>query len=256
MELFGYKIFKKNHLDTVFFNREKVFDFLLSSISAPIVFDVGANKGQSIKLFKQKMPNCVIHSFEPNSECYDELSKVGSMFDNVILNRAGLGSKNEKLLLNKYEESSINSFLKIEETSFAVKICSHKKINESVVDKHSKIEECNVLTLDSYCKDSGIDHINLLKIDTQGFENEVLGGARTMLESGKIDVILTEITFDDVYGSGNTFLQLESLVVPFGYKLYDICHIYKDLKIGRTCWVDAVYVRIDYMNELLGGIVK
>jgi hypothetical protein len=44
--------------------------------------------------------------------------------------------------------------------------------------------------------------------------------------------------------------------VPFGYKLYDIAHIYKDLNIGRTCWVDAVYVRTDYLNELLGRMVK
>jgi FkbM family methyltransferase len=178
------------------------------------------------------------------------------MFDNVVLNKVGLGSKNEKLLLNKYEESSISSFFKIEETSFAVKICSHKKINESVVDKRAKIEECDVITLDSYCHDNHIDRINLLKIDTQGFENEVLGGAKALLENGKVGVILTEITFDDVYGSGNSFFQLESFVVPFDYKLYDIAHIYKDLNIGRTCWVDAVYVRTDYLNELLDRMVK
>ena len=34
----------------------------------PIIFDVGANKGQSIERFKKIFPNAEIHSFEPNKD--------------------------------------------------------------------------------------------------------------------------------------------------------------------------------------------
>jgi len=39
------------------------------NIKNPIIFDVGANEGQSIKRFKSIFPKSIIHSFEPIKEC-------------------------------------------------------------------------------------------------------------------------------------------------------------------------------------------
>lgn len=116
--------------------------------------------------------------------------------------------------------------------------------------------ECDVIDLDEYCQEAEVNRINLLKIDVQGFENEVLCGAKDLIEKGRIDVILTEIEFDEVYGRGNSFYELESHLVPHGYRLYDLSHIYKDLRLGRTCWVDAIYVQEDHLKNVLETIKK
>ena len=119
------------------------------------------------------------------------------------------------------------------------------------MQKNIEKEDCLVITLDDYCREMNISKINLLKIDVQGFENQVLKGAKEILEGGVVDLILVEIIFDDCYGVGNTFFNVESFLVPNGYILYDIFHIYKDIRIGRTNWVDAVYIKKDTLKLLL-----
>lgn len=250
MLFLDWKIFKKNHLDTVFFNRNAIFEKLLPKDKKIIIFDVGANIGQSLKEFKDRLPNAEVHCFEPESKNFRQLSDVGAKYSDCYLVNAGIGAKDGVLTINKYDESGLNSFLAISKNSLTVKAGSHKKVNESL-KKEQEQEECKIITLDGYCVENKIDKINLLKIDVQGFENEVLKGSKDILSRAAIDIVLVEIIFDDCYGDGNTFSNVESFLIPNGYVLYDISHIYKDLKIGRTNWVDAVYIKKDTLKLLL-----
>lgn len=54
------------------------------------------------------------------------------------------------------------------------------------------IRECAVEAGDDYCRDHGIEHVNFLKLDVEGFEQKVLKGFDTMLTYGRIDVIQFE----------------------------------------------------------------
>lgn len=51
-------------------------------------------------------------------------------------------------------------------------------------------------TIDSYMKNKGITIIDLLKIDVEGYELEVLDGAKQALERRTVKVILAECDFD------------------------------------------------------------
>ena len=82
--------------------------------------------------------------------------------------------------------------------------------------------------------------IDLLKIDTQGFEPEVLEGAGEYLKSTK--VVLTELMFYDLYERKLTFSDIEKYLLPAGFELFDISHISKNPANGRTDWVDLIYV--------------
>lgn len=250
MELFGWKIFKEKQLDTVFFNRNAIFDKLLPKCEKIVIFDVGANVGQSLEEFKSKLPNSEIHCFEPESSNFEQLEANSAKYSDCKIVKAGVGSEKGILKINKYDQSCLNSFLAIDENSLTIKACSHPKVNASL-QKNIEKEDCLVITLDDYCREMNISKINLLKIDVQGFENQVLKGAKEILEGGVVDLILVEIIFDDCYGVGNTFFNVESFLVPNGYILYDIFHIYKDIRIGRTNWVDAVYIKKDTLKLLL-----
>jgi hypothetical protein len=85
-----------------------------------------------------------------------------------------------------------------------------------------------------------VKHVDLLKIDTQGFEPEVLEGTGELLQS--VDVVLTELMFYDYYERSLSFSDIEKYLLPAGFTLYDINHIPKNPMNGRTDWVDLIYV--------------
>ena len=48
---------------------------LLVNNDTPIIFDVSANKGQSVEYYKKLFPNCIIHCFEPDIDTFKILYK-------------------------------------------------------------------------------------------------------------------------------------------------------------------------------------
>jgi len=248
MELFGYKIIKGNRLDTSFFDKMKSFRHFFDTNEPITIFDIGANTGQSVRQYKSVFPRSKIHSFEPLHEPYQQLQKTGAEYSDVICNQMAVANEvgsRDFYKNTKYSPSS--GFLKVNTNSQTVKNKIHPKDRLDEVDTFSK-ETVSMVTLDEYTKSKGIPKIDILKIDTQGFEKEVFEGAKRLLEEGQqsadkgISFILTEIIFDDIYERPSSFLTVEQALLPHGFSLYDISHIYKDLKRGRTHWVDAIYI--------------
>jgi hypothetical protein len=120
------------------------------------------------------------------------------------------------------------------------------KGNKNSSDVNQYVEKLNhqrfvdIIRLDDYIKSLNIEKINLLKIDTQGFEPEVLSGLGEELKN--VDVVLTELMFYDYYDRSLSFTDIEKYLIPSGFQLYDISHIAKNPMNGRTDWVDVIYV--------------
>jgi FkbM family methyltransferase len=160
---------------------------------SPIFFDVGANKGEYTKLLRKHFNTSEIHSFEPNPVTFDLLK--GNCSDEKELNNLGLGK--ERSVLELFFDANNES---------SVQATSNKEILE-VIAKTENINsvQVNVITLDLYCTEKGISSIDLLKIDTEGFELEVLEGAKDLLEKGKIKMIQFE--FNEVNIIKRVFLR-------------------------------------------------
>ena len=58
---------------------------------------------------------------------------------------------------------------------------------------------CKLDTIDEYCERAGVQHIDVLKCDTQGFELEVLRGASRMLKEKRIRLVYLEIIVSSMY---------------------------------------------------------
>ncbi len=123
------------------------------------VFDVGCRNDN---VFYELDPKLEIHLFDPNPKVYieEELSDK----PNVHFNRFALGNKVGKTTLH-YNYGSI----------------IHRTEEPKFEGMHQECE-IQISTLASYCYNNNIEHIDLLKIDTEGYDFEVIkGGGRELL---------------------------------------------------------------------------
>ena len=234
-----YKLYRKKHLDTVFFDKFKTYHKFFDFSKPLVVFDVGANEGQTIEEYRERYPNSIIHAFEPDPVSFKKMKENTSEQLNLFYNNNALGKMLEKKELFQNPYDLINSFYKVDKKNDSVVSNIHPKIGGSFNVDSVVVD---VMSLDDYVQISKVEKINILKIDVSGFEPEVLEGARNSLKNQKIDLINVQVLVDHIYEKNVSFTDLEKHLIPYGYFLYDICHIYKDINIGKTYWLDAIYI--------------
>ena len=114
-------------------------------------------------------------------------------------------------------------------------------------DYNSKINRLsftNMLSGSDYISKNNIEKIDVLKIDTQGYEDKVLKGFGDSLK--KVSILVCEVMLYDFYEKSLSISDIENLLIPYGFKLYDISHISKNPMNGRTDWVDLIYTNLNF----------
>lgn len=79
-----------------------------------------------------------------------------------------------------------------------------------------------VTSLDAYCSNAGIQHINLLKLDVEGAEADVITGSSSLLAREAIDVILFEVSLPQVAALGHTAADCFDRLAGQGYRAFEI----------------------------------
>ena len=211
----------------------------------PIIFDVGASKGESVDEFLNNFVNPTIHSFEPIKADYDLMLQKFRNKKNVILNNLAVGEKNYVRQFNVTANSQNSSFINITPgTNWVKKRSEEQNITEaSFVDS---VIEAQVISLDEYCETKNIAQIDLLKIDTQGYEDKVLEGCMTLLDRNKIKAIKTEIMFDDVYDKYFSFSDLEEFIDPKKYRMVGLELTNNNLFSGLNWFANVYYLNKNY----------
>ena len=77
-----------------------------------------------------------------------------------------------------------------------------------------------VVTLDSYVEKNGINNIDILKIDTQGTEDQIIAGAQKTIKNNKIKLIEFELIFSEIYENPPQIYDFEKNLIPNNYKLF------------------------------------
>lgn len=170
-----------------------------------VFFDVGANIG-AIALPVAKMYKSVI-AFEPFLPTYHLLEEnvCVNHFTNITMEQIAFSNKAGSLdFYFDPANSEINSLGNV----FENKETSPKTTVE-------------VSTLDAYCQQHSISTIDFLKIDTEGFEIEVLEGASRMLSSGAITYIQFEISAIPLTRLGKNSQDIFKILSRYGYHVYD-----------------------------------
>lgn len=230
------------------FDREKTLKLLIKE-ARPVIFDVGANVGATFEDFKLWWPESAVHCFEPQQECWGSLEqRVGRYPANeAVLNKVAAGSTSSDASTFFVHDinSGVSGFNKINlQSRDSIHLRDLKESDAQALRKYeqslNRARSVKVIRLDEYMTEAGVERVNLMKIDTQGYEPEVLEGLGEKLAN--VDVIITELMFYDYYERRLSFSDIEKYLLPAGLRLYDINHISKNPMNGRTDWVDVIYV--------------
>jgi FkbM family methyltransferase len=174
------------------------------------VFDVGANRGAYGWELREMGFSGAIVSFEPMKDAYAQLKSAAGADPKWRVVNIGLGDKNEELLLNVAANSESSSFLPM--------LAAHEAAAPE--SRYLKQEPASIRRLDGVVRDyaAASDRI-FLKIDTQGFEKNVLEGATGML--AQVPLIQIECSLVPLYGGADTIEGMIGLLRGLGYAPID-----------------------------------
>jgi FkbM family methyltransferase len=142
--------------------------FFIEQILAPtdpqLCLDIGANVGNYTRCLLDKTQTDVI-AFEPLSQAFNQLEAGTAAYGSrATPERLGIGARNGILPLRYNPDAS-------EHASFAEEVKAVSYL------RNDHTESVPVVTLDHYIESRGIDRVDFIKIDVEGYEADVLEGA-------------------------------------------------------------------------------
>lgn len=182
-----------------------------------LIIDVGANIGQSISFFRSNFPNSLIYSFEPTPHIFKKLEKKINCYKSVHLFELALGDENTIKKFNISEYSPTNSILKANYKLY-------NKLNYDLYRKLKKSYQIDVHMMrfdDWYENNLNNQFIDIFKIDTQGYEyNVILGAINTLKQKTKL--LLFEIQYLPFYENQVPFYKIYELLYENGFYIYSL----------------------------------
>lgn len=206
-----------NFLD--YFQQRNIIKLINSRFSKPIiVFDVGAHYGETIKLFLSKLKIQKIYSFEASPYNFSILKKNVSRLESnkVKIFNFALGDKISKKYINQMIESSSSTINELNKDSKYLK----KKLKIlNIKDENTFYHKLPIelSTLDNFIEKNNIPNIDLLKIDTEGYEFNVLKGLSDY--SHKIKLIYFEHHYDDMIIKDYKFGDINKILKDKGFSM-------------------------------------
>ena len=195
-----------------------------------VIIDVGANQGQFSIASNFFFPKARIFAFEPSRKAFEQLLDNTKDKRNIEVFQLGLGEKVGKVSFFENEYSLASSPLEMSNYQ-------KSKIPET---SNAFITEIDMDTLDNFSK----KHVNslngklLLKLDVQGYEKNVLDGAKSFLN--KVDYLLFETSFVELYKEELLFAEMHCFLTSKGFDLVQPLAIFEsfDLEILQ---MDVIY---------------
>jgi FkbM family methyltransferase len=201
-----------------------------------LVFDVGANAGQ----FGRELRHHIgyrgrIVSFEPLESAHRQLRRAAAADASwIVADRAAIGSSEGEIEINVAANSVSSSALPM--------LDAHVKAAPD--SAYTRVEKAKLHTLDSlagaYLRAGDVAY---LKVDTQGYESEVLKGAQDTL--ARVKGLQLEISLVQLYHGQKLFTELLADISAMGFVLWGLAPAFADPASGQLLQVDATFFRED-----------
>ena len=194
------------------------------------VLDIGANIGQSARLYRQVFPNALIYSFEPLPVAFKILDAYAqSQNGKVIALNVAIGDHDGPRIIKEHIDFSASSSF-LERTNHSIELFP-QTMNQSDV-------QVNMARLDNISKELEIEPEILVKMDVQGFENRVIEGGTAVL-SQAIACIM-EVSLQPIYKGQPTFKKICKLMNDLEFEYAgNISQIYDEN--GAVIYLDILF---------------
>lgn len=205
---------------------------VLRDAGVTVVLDVGANTGQYGHELREVGYHGRIVSFEPQPGPFQTLASGAASDPLWDVSPLALGAEPGTATLNLSEQNASSSLLPM--------LPAH--VASAPTSRYTGAVEVEVDTVDrvfsTHCQPS--DRV-FLKIDTQGFEREVLAGAADTLD--RVVGLQLELSLVSLYDGGPLIEDLIGRVRARGFVPVWLNHGFKDAATQRLLQVDCLFLR-------------
>jgi len=229
INIFGYQISLKSDQ-----GQAEMFNSALTYFKIDMIIDVGANQGQTGLGLRHDGYKGKILSFEPLKNEYNNLLNVSNNDPLwTIAPRCAIGNFDGDIEINIAGNSGSSSILPM------MDIHTNAAPNSTYIGKQNvsiyKLDSIYQKYIDNYTKSI------LLKIDTQGFEWEVLDGSTELLKI--VTGVTLELSFAELYAGQKLWIDIVNRLESLGFKLWSIYPGFSDNTNGRMLQIDATFYK-------------
>jgi 2-O-methyltransferase len=199
----------------------------------PVIVEAGASIGMDLAELLKVWPQARIHAFEPEPTTFAELQRRAGPLERVTPWPLALGRENGEIELNvsQGEHGTMSSSL----LEPALIREAHPEVTYDVVKVRQQ-------TLSSWATENGVDRIDFLALDMQGFEHAALGASRDVL--GSASVVLSEAFLVPMYDGAATVDQLQALLTEQRFVILETriywARIFEVLAVSRDALERAI----------------
>jgi len=196
---------------------------------SPVILEAGAYDGKDTRLMALKWPNATIHAFEPDPQAFAKLVATTSRINNIHVYEYALGTHNGSAIFHQSEDNG---------NTWSGSLLEPKEHLNYAPTTFNTTVQVHVKMLDTWAQEYGIDHIDFLWLDMQGFELPAMKAGPTIMNTVK--VIYCEVEFVEAYAGQPLYKEVLTWLQDQGFRL-----IFTDFKEGdpNRWWGNILMVR-------------
>jgi FkbM family methyltransferase len=237
MKSFFKRLLRRVDLEFRNFSVEKSenarFFSMLAFHKVNTIFDIGANEGQFGVNLRDIGYKGKIISFEPLTHVREKLLKI-SKNDRLweVAQQVAIGEENGEIEIHIAGNSESSSVLNMMDTHI-------KAAPDSIYIDHETVplRKLDTLSTDFIYPDSVV----FLKIDTQGYEEQVMNGAPALMKN--IVGLQLEISLVQLYEGHSLFDEMFSILKQKGFDLWGVSTVFSDPNTAQLLQLDATFFR-------------
>jgi FkbM family methyltransferase len=214
-------------------NEDVLLAKFLSVAKPSVVFDVGANVGQYGRSLRKSGFTGRIVSFEAIPTVHAKLSVAAATDkDWIVAPCCALGRAAGEARINRAANSVSSSLLPMQEVHLRAAPDSRFVATETV-----RLERLDDVAITHVPDDGRL----LLKVDTQGYEEEVLAGASAVLRN--VLAMQLEMSVAPLYQGAPSLRRILELSEQLGFHLHGLLPGFYDPSSGSLLQLDGLFLR-------------